>query len=139
MSTGVPSLHYTTAHHFCDTLHRMIVAHAEQCVWGQKRAWYNSTTHSGWVWKGDCSSDEVVGHVFAWAALAHVAAPPVDRARAAHYLERLVKLCAISELCLRQTRLIWVCLHRGTDFCQGSALHVHPVPASTTVLYAIQE
>jgi hypothetical protein len=56
----------------------------------QKRAWYNSSTNPGWVWKGDCSSDEVVGHVFAWAALAHVAAPAADRARAAHYLERLI-------------------------------------------------
>ena len=54
------------------------------------RAWYNSTVSPGWVWKGDCSSDEVVGHVFAWAALAHVQPSEADRVLATHYLERLV-------------------------------------------------
>ena len=33
--------------------------------------WHNSTAMPGWVWKGDTSSDEVDGHVFAFAAIAH--------------------------------------------------------------------
>ena len=58
------------------------------------RKWYNSTSScaacAGWVWKGDCSSDEVVGHVFAWAILGHVHPSAQDQAKSAHYLERLI-------------------------------------------------
>jgi hypothetical protein len=52
------------------------------------REWYNSSGFNadapGWVWKGDCSSDEVVGHVFAWSILAHVkpATYAADKVRA---------------------------------------------------------
>ena len=28
--------------------------------------WHNSSTCPGWIWKGDTSSDEVVGHMFAY-------------------------------------------------------------------------
>ncbi len=36
--------------------------------------WYNSTApgYEGWQWLGDTSSDEVVGHMFAYSILAHV-------------------------------------------------------------------
>ena len=39
------------------------------------RAWYNSTTKPGWIWKGDTSSDEIVGHAFVQSALATVVLP----------------------------------------------------------------
>ena len=37
-----------------------------------KTVWHNSSApgYKGWVWKGDTSSDEVTGHMFAYAALA---------------------------------------------------------------------
>ena len=33
------------------------------------RAWYNSTTYPGLIWKGDTSSDEVAGHMLTFAAI----------------------------------------------------------------------
>ena len=33
------------------------------------RAWYNSSGFPGWIWKGDTSSDEIVGHVLFHAAI----------------------------------------------------------------------
>ena len=54
------------------------------------RVWYNSSTSPGWIWKGDCSSDETLGHVFAWATLGLVEPAAGDRGTAAHYLQRLV-------------------------------------------------
>ena len=29
-------------------------------------AWHDSSSEPGWRWKGDTSSDEVVGHMFAY-------------------------------------------------------------------------
>lgn len=34
------------------------------------RAWYNSSTMPGWIWKGDTSSDEVCGHMFTYGLIA---------------------------------------------------------------------
>ena len=31
-----------------------------------KEAWHESSTEPGWKWKGDTSSDEVVGHMFTY-------------------------------------------------------------------------
>lgn len=36
-------------------------------------AWHNSTSMPGWTWKGTTSSDEVVGHTFAFAAVSAAA------------------------------------------------------------------
>ena len=40
--------------------------------------WHNSSTHAGWVWKGDTSSDEIVGHMFLYSVIAHVVPPARD-------------------------------------------------------------
>jgi hypothetical protein len=37
---------------------------------------YNSSTSPGWIWKGDTSSDEIVGHVLMHAALGALVSPP---------------------------------------------------------------
>eukprot|EP01116_Phalansterium_solitarium_P014972 TRINITY_DN3293_c0_g2_i1.p2 TRINITY_DN3293_c0_g2~~TRINITY_DN3293_c0_g2_i1.p2 ORF type:complete len:654 (+),score=269.04 TRINITY_DN3293_c0_g2_i1:3242-5203(+) len=49
--------------------------------------WYNSTVFPEWIWKGDTSSDEVVGHMFAY-PLIHdlVAETPEERGRAARLI-----------------------------------------------------
>lgn len=49
--------------------------------------WYNSTAYPGWQWKGDTSSDEVVGHMWAYPLIYDlVAETPEEKGRAARLL-----------------------------------------------------
>lgn len=43
---------------------------------------YNSTNYPGWIWKGDTSSDEIVGHVLMHATLGALVPPPAAAAAA---------------------------------------------------------
>jgi hypothetical protein len=45
-----------------------------------RRVRYNSTNYPGWIWKGDTSSDEIVGHVLMHATLGALVPPPAAAA-----------------------------------------------------------
>lgn len=54
--------------------------------------WVNSSApgYAGWIWKRDASSDEVVGHAFAFSVAARLSPLPDERALAAKLLTDLV-------------------------------------------------
>ncbi len=61
--------------------------------------WHNSTAIPGWLWKGDTSSDEVVGHMFAY-PLVHdlVARNEEERAVASGLVDDIVGECVCVQL-----------------------------------------
>ena len=48
-----------------DTIH----SGGADCKMSAPHCWRNSSTHPGWVWKADTSSDEVTGHMFVYPIL----------------------------------------------------------------------
>jgi hypothetical protein len=54
-------------------------------------AWHNSSSEPGWKWKGDTSSDEVVGHMFAY-PIVHdlVASSAEEKAQARELVDSIV-------------------------------------------------
>eukprot|EP01102_Stenamoeba_stenopodia_P019004 TRINITY_DN7060_c0_g4_i2.p1 TRINITY_DN7060_c0_g4~~TRINITY_DN7060_c0_g4_i2.p1 ORF type:complete len:802 (-),score=153.57 TRINITY_DN7060_c0_g4_i2:157-2529(-) len=53
--------------------------------------WYNSTAYPGWIWKGDTSSDEVTGHLFAYPIFYDlVAETPEEKQRAYNLIYNIV-------------------------------------------------
>lgn len=70
---------------------------------GEGRQWLPSPVpkYSGWLWKSDTSSDEVVGHIFALLAVAQLSPTPAERARAAELLVDIV-----GGLCMHEYNLI---------------------------------
>ena len=57
-----------------------------------KEKWYNSTNpaYKGWLWKGDTSSDESTGHIFALAATATLSPDVWERSLATELLQNIV-------------------------------------------------
>jgi len=53
--------------------------------------WHNSTVYPGWIWKGDTSSDEVTGHMFAHPIVYDLVAETTDeKQRAMRLLKNIV-------------------------------------------------
>lgn len=53
--------------------------------------WYNSSSEPGWKWKGDTSSDEVVGHMFAYPIVYDlVASTPEEKNQVRELLDEVV-------------------------------------------------
>ncbi len=75
----------------CDPLETNVTC-AVGSAGGDLRQWLPSpvANFSGWVWKSDTSSDEVVGHVFALLAVAQLSPTPSERARATDLLVDVV-------------------------------------------------
>ena len=67
----------------------------ETWIHDKTRPWYNSTATDprlrGYRWKGDTSSDETTGHVFALAVAASLSPAPEERARARRLLVDFVR------------------------------------------------
>lgn len=51
---------------------------------GAGGVWHASTVMPGWTWKGDTSSDEVVGHVLACSTYYHLVANASEKVVAAY-------------------------------------------------------
>ncbi|HEX6971240.1 MAG TPA: hypothetical protein VF234_03400, partial [Limnochordia bacterium] len=51
--------------------------------------WYPSADGE-WLWKGDCSSDEIVGHFYGYALFYDLAASPDERARVRALVDRIM-------------------------------------------------
>ncbi len=56
---------------------------------GDRTPWYPSAD-GRWVWKGDCSSDEIVGHMYGYALYHDLVAGPAERARVAALITRIM-------------------------------------------------